>query len=377
MSFHEENARKQNLWYLDQSRRNALTPLNLGIFGDTALRLLEGEFRNEYKPVGEPVYVGNQVYDATPYGVGGGTRSAYFKVTLEREAWIILTKGGEFPNYLQVSCYTFDGQPVEQRFIHDADSITIDGIEGRYYPFLDTVAGAPSNLYNDFDPFRLDGGNTTYSPLAPGEYLICISTIRTEPFKYSVGLVVEFPAEEVFVICEDAPDTDREPTFMVQEDAIDDDGLNIGDNTTIIRGSDGQNTTLITTDITLDDGNYWSFNGIGIGPGTTVEIGVTHTWMVAPVSISDGLDKIECNFNPDYLDTIHDRDLNVWKDAWERDFQQTQAFPVIFEYLVNLPALPNLEELASRGEYLSYRARNRLATRANPVTGADIYGDIY
>ena len=46
MSFHEENARKQNHTYLDQSRRNALTPLNLGIFDDTSLRLLEGEFRN-------------------------------------------------------------------------------------------------------------------------------------------------------------------------------------------------------------------------------------------------------------------------------------------------------------------------------------------
>ena len=377
MSYHEENARKQNLTYLDQSRRNTLTPLNLGIFDDTALRLLEGEFRNEYKPVGAPVYRDNQVYDATPYGVGGGTRSAYFKVTLAREAWIILTKGGQFPNYLQVSCYTFDGQPIEQRFIHDADSVTIEGIEGRYYPFLDTVAGAPSNLYNEFDPFKFDGGNTTYSPLAPGEYLICISTIRTEPFKYSVGLVIEFPAEEVFIICEDAPDDDRENTFMVQEDAIDANGTNIGEGTTIIRGSDGQNQGLITTDITLDDGNYWSFSGIGIAAGSTVEIGLTNTWMIAEQDFADDSNKIECNYIPDYLDTIHDRDLNVWKDAWERDFQQTQQFPIIFETLVNLPALPNLEELASRGEYLNTRARNRLATRANPVTGADVYGSIY
>jgi hypothetical protein len=377
MSYHEENARKQNLTYLDQSRRNALTPLNLGIFDDTSLRLLEGEFRNEYKPTGAPVYRENQVYDSTPYGVGGGTRSAYFKVTLLREAWIILTKGGEFPNYLQVSCYTFDGQPVEQRFIHDADSITIEGIEGRYYPFMDTVAGAPSNLYNDFDPFKFDGGNTTYSPLAPGEYLICISTIRTEPFKYSVGLVIEFPAEEVFIICEDAPNDDRENTYVVQEDAIDDDGLNIGEDTTIIRGSDGQNQGLITVNTDLDDGNYWSFSGIGIDAGTTVEIGLTNTWMIAPLDFADDSNKIECNYEEAYLETIHDRDLNVWKEAWIRDFQDTQQFPIIFEYLVNLPALPNLEELASRGQYLSYRTRNRLANRANLVTGADVYGSIY
>ena len=374
---HENNKRISNLTYLDQSRRNALTPLNLGIFGDTSLRLLEGEFRNEYKPTGAPVYRANQVYDSTPYGVGGGTRSAYFKVTLAREGWIILTKGGQFPNYMQVSCYTFDGQPIQQRFIHDADSITIDGVEGRYYPFLDTVAGAPSNLYNDFDPFKFDNGNTTYTALAPGDYLICISTIRTEPIKYQLGVVIEFPAEEVFIICEDDPNNLGDVTYMVQEDAINQDGLNIGENTTIVRGTDGKPRSLITNNLNLNDGNYWSFSDIGIGNGSTVEIGSTNTWMIAPPGPLDIGSKIECNYNPSYLDTIHDRDLNVWKDAWVRDFADTQKFPVLFEYLVNLPALPNLEELASRGEYLSYRARNRLATRANPVTGADIYGDVY
>ena len=158
--------------YLDQSRRNVNNPLPLGRFEETSLRLLQGEFRNLYKPTGVPVYNADLVRNATPYAVGGGTRSAFFEIELARPAWVILAKGGQFPNYIQVSAYTSFPQPLQGRNIHDSDSIYIDNEERRYFPFLDTVFGAASDLYNYFRPDRLDNGNTTYFPLPAGKYII-------------------------------------------------------------------------------------------------------------------------------------------------------------------------------------------------------------
>ena len=186
--------------YLDQSRRNVHNPLNLGRFELTSLRLLQGEFRNLYKPTGVPVYDKDLVRNATPYGVGGGTRSAFFQIELARPAWVILAKSGKWANYIQVSCYTSEPQPLQGRNIHDSDSIYIDSEELRYFPFLDTVFGTASDLYNYIDPARLDNGNTTYFPLPAGKYIICISTIRTEPIAYELGLVIEFPPEDIFII---------------------------------------------------------------------------------------------------------------------------------------------------------------------------------
>jgi len=56
---------------------------------------------------------------------------------------------------------------------------------------------AGSNLYNNFNPNRLDLGNELYFPLNEGSYLICISTTRNEPLDYGVAIVVEVAESEL------------------------------------------------------------------------------------------------------------------------------------------------------------------------------------
>jgi hypothetical protein len=52
----------------------------------------------------------------------------------------------------------------------------------------------------------LDRGDERYYPLEAGGYLICVSTTRNELLDYEVGLVVEFPATEMFISLEDEGD---------------------------------------------------------------------------------------------------------------------------------------------------------------------------
>jgi hypothetical protein len=67
--------------------------------------------------------------------------------------------------------------------------------------------GAQSDLYNTFVPARLDRGDERYYPLEAGGILnLCISTTRNELLDYEVGLVVEFPITEMFIVNEDEGD---------------------------------------------------------------------------------------------------------------------------------------------------------------------------
>ena len=358
--------------YLDQSRRNVHNPLPLGRFDKTSLRLLQGEFRNLYKPTGVPVYNADLVRNATPYGVGGGTRSAFFEIELASPAWVLIAKGGQFPNYIQTSVYTSFPQPLQGRAIHDADSITIEQEARVYIPFLDTVFGTQSDLYNYFNPDRLDNGNTTYYPLTAGKYIICISTLRTEPINYEVGLVIEFSPDEIFIICEDASDAEAQPTFIVQQDFFDSNTPegNIGDTTDVVVGTNGDPKGEITQDETLDDGNYWSQSGIGIRAGSTVTIAGASTWMIAPKDFdSTAQQRILCNYEQAYLDSVHDRDLRTWRDAWFRD--NVERFPDIFLPYVNLPDFPTLEELPiSTEELVRTRLRNLSRNTNAPASSA-------
>ena len=358
--------------YLDQSHRNIHNPLPLGRFDQTSLRLLQGEFRNLYKPTGVPAYNADLVRNATPYGVGGGTRSAFFEIELAAPAWVLVAKGGQFPNYIQTSVYTSFPQPLQGRAIHDADSITIEGESRVYIPFLDTVFGTQSDLYNYFNPDRLDNGNTTYYPLTAGKYIICISTLRTEPINYEVGLVIEFSPDEIFIICEDTSDIEAQPTFIVQQDFFDKDTPegNLGIGTEIILGTDGNPKGEITTDLTLDELNYWSQSGIGINTGTTVTIDLGTTWMIAPKEFDiDDPQRILCNYDQAYLDSVHDRDLRTWRDAWFRD--NVERFPDLFLPYVNLPEFPRLEELPiGTEELIRTRLRNLSRNTNAPASSA-------
>jgi hypothetical protein len=63
---------------------------------------------------------------------------------------------------------------------------------------------AGSNLYNFFDPSRLDKGNNLYYAFEPGSYLICVSSTRNERLNYTLGLVVEVVSNDVFMLTEDS-----------------------------------------------------------------------------------------------------------------------------------------------------------------------------
>jgi hypothetical protein len=60
-----------------------------------------------------------------------------------------------------------------------------------------------SDLYNNFDPNRLDKGDLRYYPLRKGSYLLCISSTRNENIDYEVAFVVEFPITGFDILLED------------------------------------------------------------------------------------------------------------------------------------------------------------------------------
>ena len=136
-------------------------------------------------------------------GYGGGTYNHWFRIDISADAWIILAKGGRNPNYINVSAYDLNLTPIEGRSPFDKDSIseTIDGEV--YYPYVGHVMNKQSDLYNNFDPNRLDKGDLRYYPLRKGSYLLCISSTRNENIDYEVAFVVEFPITGFDLLLED------------------------------------------------------------------------------------------------------------------------------------------------------------------------------
>jgi hypothetical protein len=62
--------------------------------------------------------------------------------------------------------------------------------------------GAQSDLYNTFNPERLDRGDERYYPLTTGSYLLCVSTTRNELIDYEIGLVIESAPTELLIALE-------------------------------------------------------------------------------------------------------------------------------------------------------------------------------
>jgi hypothetical protein len=183
---------------VSQPQRTQNNPLNLGAFSQTALRYLKGILGPQWKVVGRADT--NQTSNG---GIGGGTFNHWFSVTLDEPGWIILTKGPPRPQYIQVSVYALDNTPLQGNPIFDADSIQITSDGSVYIPYLNTVMNAQSDLYNTFNQTRLDRGDDRYYPLSKGSYLICVSSTRNESLEYQLGVVIEFPAEEIFFELED------------------------------------------------------------------------------------------------------------------------------------------------------------------------------
>ena len=180
-----------------QRQRTKNNPLNLGSFDQTSLRYLKGTLGPVSKVIGSA-----DTWDTSNGGIGGGTYNHWFKINLLINAWIITTKGPPRPKYIQVSAYDLNQNPIQERGIFDADSFS-ETFQGEvYYPYVGHTMGAQSDLYNTFNPNRLDRGDDRYFVLPPGAYLLCVSTTRNEPLDYSIGLIIEVQDTEFELLLE-------------------------------------------------------------------------------------------------------------------------------------------------------------------------------
>jgi hypothetical protein len=129
----------------------------------------------------------------------------WFQINLLAPAWLIACKGDPRPNYIQVSAYDLNRNPIEGRMLFQEDSIsTTDENGNAFYPYLKHVMSAGSNLYNSSDPLRIDKGNNLYFTFEAGSYLLCVSSTRNERLDYTLGLVVEVASNDVFMLTEDS-----------------------------------------------------------------------------------------------------------------------------------------------------------------------------
>ena len=172
-----------------QRSRTANDPLLIGTFDETSIRYLTGKLGPT-----------NRVSSG---GYGGGTYNHWFKIKIETEAWIILTKGGGWEKWFTVSAYDLNRNPIEGRAVFDQDSIQTVSNDEIYTPYTGTVMAASSYLYNNFDARRLDKGDSRYYPLDIGEYLICVSSTLNTPFDYAVGVVIEMADPFPVLLTED------------------------------------------------------------------------------------------------------------------------------------------------------------------------------
>lgn len=181
-----------------QRQRTQNNPLNLGRFDETSLRYLQGTLGPENKVVGY-----RDTNQNSNGGFGGGTYNHWFKIQLDIPAWIIVAKGPPRPKYIQVSAYDLNKNPIEGRGVFDADSVVLNDDGTIYHPYVDHVMSAQSDLYNFYDPRRLDRGDDRYYPLNIGEYLLCVSSTRNEPLEYSVAIVIEVADPTPVILLED------------------------------------------------------------------------------------------------------------------------------------------------------------------------------
>lgn len=297
----------------NQRQRTKENPLDLGTFGDLSLRYLTGT-------LGPLNQVGLN-------GYGGGTYNHWFRINIINPAWIIIAKGGPRPNYIQTSVYDLNTNPVNGLPIFDADSIRqgLNNVGSVYIPYLDTVMSQQSDLYNTFDPVRLDRGDDRYYPLPQGSYLLCVSSTRNERIEYSVGVVVEFAQSELFLALEDY-------SLFLQETTID-------PVTTVTIDS----PVTVDTVISAEPGrpNGFTQDECVINSGVTVTILDGSEWLIGqqgPTGSNVANDFFLLEFgNESFLDTIHDHTLSEWRDAWNAQHHPDDKFPDLFIPLTNRP----------------------------------------
>lgn len=290
-----------------QNIRSSKNPFKLGSFSTTSLRYITGKLGPK-----------NEVISG---GYGNGEYNHWFQIDLESPAWIITIKAGPRPKYINVSAYDLNKTPIEGRNIFDADSVNLDGIASMFYPYLDTVMGAQSDIVNTFNRIRLDQGDERYFPLEKGSYLICVSSTRNEQIDYGVGIVVEFPTTFVLLALEDG-----------------DGSLLYNENTISLTNTILLDCPISTDTVIPSDKNAFSFTPCQINSGISLTINNLSTWLVDTVFDDDGsvitiTSEIFFALEPGndlYYDTIHDHTLSEWSDAWKRDNHADVHLPDIF-----------------------------------------------
>lgn len=180
-----------------QRQRTQDNPLNMGQFGQLSIRNLKGVLGPKNQVVGR-----RDTNQNSNGGYGGGSYNHWFRFTLESPAWIILAKSGPRPQYIDISVYDLNLNPIESRNVFDADSVKTSVDNEIYSPYLGHTLGSQSDLYNLFDPTRVDRGDQRYYPLGQGNYLLCISTTRNEELDYEVAVVIEFPVADFNIVLE-------------------------------------------------------------------------------------------------------------------------------------------------------------------------------
>ena len=297
-----------------QRQRTAKNPLLIGSFDQTSLRVLTGTLGALNKVVG---------YKDTSQNSngchGGGTLNHWFQLNLLTSAWIITKKGGPRPNYIEVSTYDLNHNPIQGRMIFQADSIsTTNGAGTVFYPYIGQTMGAGSDLYNTFERLRLDKGNDLYFPLEPGSYLLCVSSTRNEILDYTVGLVVEVPTSELFLLLEDSFED-----FLIQETTID-----LGN--TVVIGP------IFTGDyIVPNNYNAYTLETATIDDGYVVTIPNFSTWFIG-INAGETTNKFLLDTDPDYDGSaIHEHSLTEWTDAWQRERTTVDPLPELFMSLIN------------------------------------------
>lgn len=181
-----------------QRQRTQNNPLDMGQFNQLSIRNLKGTLGPKNRLIGGP-----DTNQLSYGGFGGGEYNHWFKFTITSAAWIVIAKNGSRPKYINTSVYALDMTPIQGRGIFQDDSIqtTIDGVT--YNPYVGHVMAAQSDLYNTFNPNRIDKGDERYYPLESGSYLLCVSTTRNETLSYEVAVVIEFPASDFKLLLED------------------------------------------------------------------------------------------------------------------------------------------------------------------------------
>jgi len=313
-----------------QRFKSLYNPAFLGKFSQTSLRLLQGTLGPKSQLIGAevPGFAGFQG------GYGRETYNNWFKVELTAPAWIILIKAGSVLTTENKYAIQNIRRQTNERFmfaVYDINGIPIEGrsIIENPFEFRGQAEGNQADLYNTYDFNRLDKGDDRFFKLAAGNYLICISAVRNEVFDYAAGLVIEFqtPSDDIFILTEDSIQS-----FILQEGSK---AVLDGDNV-------DQLNSPITSDVVVSNRNAFTKNLAEVVSGVYVQVnhktteGEKLSWLIGATVLEtdENKNKILLDATPNWVDTIRERSLSDWKNAWNRE--NADKFPeVVFAPYVN------------------------------------------